>query len=128
MFHHLPPSLEAELANRLGAGARQPPPQARIAGVIDLGRGTAFRVESPELEQIRATLADAFRGMLTPQDNAPWRPHVTIQNKVEPRDAKRLQAELRAGFEPRPLKLKGLASWYYRGGPWDPIARYSFRG
>jgi hypothetical protein len=128
VFHHLPPSLEAELGGRLAAYAAVRPPKARLAGVMDLGEGTALRVESEELEDIRYDMAEAFRGLLVPQDQAPWRPHITIQNKVEPREAKRLQASLRATFEPRPLAIKGLASWRYRGGPWEPIRRYSFRG
>jgi hypothetical protein len=66
--------------------------------------------------------------MLTPQDQAPWRPHVTIQNKVEPRDAKALQAQLRATFQPRPLAIRGLASWRYQGGPWELVREYVFRG
>ena len=76
---------------------------------------------------MRAELADAFRGLLIPQDMAPWRPHVTIQNKVEPREARRLQQQLRAMFEPRPLAIRGLASWRYLGGPWEPIRTHAFR-
>ena len=95
--------------------------------MIDLGEGTAFRVESEELEEIRAELADAFRGLLIPQDLSPWHPHVTIQTKVEPREARRLQAHLRATFEPRPLLIKGLASWRYLDGPWEPIRSHMFR-
>ena len=128
LFHHLPPGIEAELAGRLGGHAATPPPRATLAGVIDLGAGTAFRVDSEELEDIRADLADAFRTLLMPQDRAPWRPHVTIQNKVEPREAKLLQQRLCATFEPRPLKIRGLASWRYRDGPWEPIKTHSFRG
>jgi hypothetical protein len=96
--------------------------------VIDLGAGTALRVESEELEDLRHDLAEAFKGLLTPQDMAPWRPHVTIQNKVEPRHAKRLQAELRATFELRPLHIRGLATWRYLGGPWEPVKTHMFRG
>jgi hypothetical protein len=128
LFRHLPPSLEAELRQRLSLYTATPPPRAILAGLIDLGEGTAFRVESEELEDIRYDLAEAFRGMLTPQDMAPWRPHVTIQNKVEPREARRLQAELRAPFQPRPLDISGLASWRYLGGPWEPIRTHAFRG
>ena len=95
---------------------------------MDLGEGTAFRVESEELEDIRYDLGEAFRGLLTPQDQGPWHPHVTIQNKVEPREARRLQQQLKAGFEPRPLSILGLASWRYLGGPWEPIKRHPFRG
>jgi hypothetical protein len=96
--------------------------------VTDLGSGTALRVESEELEDIRYDLAEALRGLLTVQDRAPWRPHITIQNKVEPREARRLQQQLRAGFEPRPLAIKGLASWRYLDGPWEPIRSHVFRG
>jgi 2'-5' RNA ligase len=128
LFHHLPPDLERELARRLAALAAYPPPRASIAGVMDLGRGTALRVESEELEAIRAELAEAFRGLLVPQDQAPWRPHVTIQNKVEPKEAKVLQQQLKATFEPRPLAVAGLAAWHYEGGPWAPIRSWPFRG
>jgi hypothetical protein len=128
LFHHLPPSLERELAQRLAAYTATTPPPARIGGVIDLGAGTAYRVESEELADVREDLAEAFRGMLTPQDMAPWRPHVTIQNKVEPRDARRLQERLRATFQPRPLAIRGIGSWRYIGGPWQPIRSHVFRG
>ena len=128
LFHHLPPSVERELGQRLGVFAATACPSAHVAGVIDLGGGTALRVESEELEDMRYDLAEAFRGMLTPQDMAPWRPHITIQNKVEPLEARRLQQRLRATFEPRPLDIKGLASWRYLGGPWEPIRSHIFRG
>ena len=64
---------------------------------MDLGEGTALRIESPELEDLHDDLAEALHGLLTPQDQAPWRPHVTIQNKVEPREARRLQAPASGG-------------------------------
>ena len=96
--------------------------------MIDLGEGTALRVDSDELEDMRHDLAEALRGLLTPQDMAPWRPHVTIQNKVEPREARRLQAQLRATFTPRPLAIRGLATWRYLGGPWEKVKSHTFRG
>jgi hypothetical protein len=99
-----------------------------IVGVMDLGSGTALRVESEGLEDIRYDMAEAFHGLLTPQDSGPWRPHLTIQNKVEPRDARRLQQLLRGTLKPRPLAIRGLASWRYLGGPWEPIRTHVFRG
>jgi hypothetical protein len=128
LFHHLAPGLERELLDRLATYAVAPAPRAMLAGVMNMGKGTAFRVESEELADIRYDLALAFRGMLTPQDQAPWRPHVTIQNKVEPQAAKALQQQLRATFEPRPLAIKGLALWRYLNGPWEPVRNYTFRG
>jgi hypothetical protein len=127
LFHHLPPDIAPQLDRRLAFHAAAPAPRAAIVGVMDLGAGTAFRVESEALEDIRHDLAEALRGLLTPQDRAPWRPHITIQNKVEPRAAKALQQQLKAGFEPRVLAIKGLASWRYLGGPWERLKSYSFR-
>lgn len=127
LFRQLPPSAGVELGRRLAAAAAAPPPRAAIAGILDLGEGTALRVESDALAAIREDLAAAFHGLLMPQDLAPWRPHITVQNKVAPKEARRLQQELRAGFEPRPLAIRALASWRYLGGPWEPIRSYSFR-
>jgi 2'-5' RNA ligase len=128
LFHHLPPDIAPELDRRLAAFAAAPPPRAMLSGVLDLGGGTAFRVESEALEELREDLAEALRGLLTPQDQARWRPHITIQNKVEPKEAKRLQQQLRATFEPRSLVIRGLTSWRYLGGPWEPVKAYTFRG
>lgn len=128
LFRQLPPSLERELSQRLAEAAAAPPPRAALAGIIDLGEGTALRVDSAELEAMRAALADAFHGLLTPQDSAPWRPHVTIQNKVEPSEARALQRRLRAGFEPRPLAIRALQSWRYRSdGSWQSLKAHPFR-
>jgi hypothetical protein len=129
LFRQLPPSAEPELDRRLRDSVRSPPPSASIAGIVDLGEGTALRVESEALESIREALAEALHGLLTPQDQAPWRPHVTIQNKVEPREARALQRRLRGLLRlPRPLALKGLATWRYLDGLWEPVKSHSFRG
>jgi len=127
LFHHLPPSIERELAARLADAAGAPPPRATITGLMDLGEGTALRVESADLEAIRSDLADALHGLLTPQDRAPWRPHVTIQNKVTRRAARDVQARLAAMPMPRALAIRALALWRYQGGPWEPLRSWPFR-
>ena len=128
LFHHLPPSALGEVAGRLKRLGAGPPPTARLTDVMLLGRGVAYRVESPELLAMRAELADAFAGMLTPQDQAKPRLHITIQNKVTPDAAKALADKLRADFRPRPLAIAGLAAWHYRGGPWELAMKAMFRG
>jgi 2'-5' RNA ligase superfamily len=128
LFHHLPPSVQGEVGRRLSEHAATPAPAASIAGILDLGGGTALRVESEGLEDMRYDLALALRGLLTPQDMAPWRPHITVQNKVEPKEARALQARLRAQFERRPLAIKGLALWRYLDGPWEGVKSWAFRG
>ncbi len=127
LFRQLPPSLEAELSARLAAATAAPPPPATVSGIMDLGEGTALRVDSPALEAIRDDLTEAFHGLLMPQDQAPWQAHVTIQNKVAPREARALQARLGASFAPRPLHLRALASWRYRDGPWEKVKEHPFR-
>jgi hypothetical protein len=127
LFRQLPPSLAGEISTRLAAATAAAPPPARVVGIMDLGEGTALRVESPALETIREDLAEAFHGLLTPQDQAAWAPHITIQNKVEPREARRLQQMLRAGFEPRPLAVRALGVWRYLGGPWEKVREHAFR-
>jgi len=127
MFHHLPPSAADEIKRRLSEETRgQPAPAAKLGAPFSLGRGVAFRVESPQLQAIRADLAGTFDGVLTPQDQARWRAHVTVQNKAPPAEAKALLDALRADFSPRALVIAGLASWHYLGGPWALLSRHMF--
>lgn len=128
LFHHLPPSVLPELAVRLKRLAAGPAPAAIIADILHLGRGVACRVESDGLMAIRDDMADAFAGLLTPQDRARPRLHITIQNKVTAREAQALHDALRADFRPRPLAIAGLAAWHYRDGPWSPAVKALFRG
>jgi hypothetical protein len=128
LFHQIPPSAESELSRRIAHYAAAPPPRARILGVTDLGAGTALRVESEELEDIRFDLAEGLYGLLSVQDRAPWRPHITVQNKVEPKEARALQQRLRATLQPRLLEIRALAAWRYLGGPWEKIRDWPFRG
>lgn len=128
LFHHLPPSLLLELAARMKGFCAGPAPAAALTGVLFLGRGVAFQVESEGLLSIREELAEAFAGLLTPQDQARPRLHLTVQNKVPPGQARALADELRAGFRPRPLRISGLAAYYYRGGPWELAVKAGFRG
>lgn len=129
LFHHLPPGDLPEIKSRLAAVASEcPPPMAWLSDVMLLGKGVAFRIDSAELLAIRDELAHDFSGLLIPQDQARPRLHITVQNKVDPPVAKALHAKLTATFHPRPLAISGLAAHYYRGGPWENIARWSFRG
>jgi 2'-5' RNA ligase superfamily len=128
LFHHLPPSHLADIKSRLATLAGECPPVAYLTEVMMLGRGVAYRVESPQLLSIREELAHDFSGLLIPQDQARPRLHITVQNKVDAATAKALHAELSATFRPRPLTISGLTAYYYRGGPWEHIATWKFRG
>lgn len=128
LFHHLPGAREAELRALLARmAAGQPPFRLRVSEVISLGRGTAYLAETGPLPGIRRQVIDHFREEMTAQDLQPWqRPHVTVQNKVSPEQARQVQEILRAGFEPFYLEARGLRLWYYRGGPWEEAASFTF--
>jgi hypothetical protein len=128
MFHAVPPSAEQEIKARLAETAAGPSPAAMITGVIDLVGGIAMRVVSDDLDAIRDELADALHGLLGAQDRSGWRPHVTIQNKVEPGVSRRLSQSLERNFQPRPLRIAGLGLHRYLGGPWETLRVYPFRG
>lgn len=128
LFRSLPPSAEAEVRRRLARATSARAPAAAIAGAMDLDSGVAIRVDSEALEQLRDDLAGEFRGLLTAQDLGPWTPHVTIQNKVEPRVARALLREIRSTLEARPLRITGLLLIRYAEGEWEPLASYRFRG
>ena len=128
MFHALPPSVEQEVRGQLKSRTRAARPQATISGLINLGGGVAYRVQSDALQIIRADLAEHFAGSLIAQDGQGWRAHVTIQNKVPAQQANALFDELSRAFRPRPLEIQGLALHRYLGGPWQSVGRWPFRG
>lgn len=128
MFHALPPSSEQEVRHLLGSMVAAPAPPAFISGTMNLGGGVAFRIASEELDAIRAEIAQRLSGLLTAQDRAGWSAHVTIQNKVPPRDAKALLDALGTQFDRRPIRIAGLGLHRYLGGPWETLRVYGFRG
>lgn len=128
LFHALPPSAEAEVRTLLAGLAGRRPPNAFVAGVMDLGGGVALRIASDELARLRAELAERLAGLLTAQDKAGWSAHVTIQNKVAPRDARALAAALGSTYDRRPVRIAGLGLHRYLGGPWETVRTYPFRG
>ena len=128
VFHALPPSAEGEVRRSLSRLASEAPPRASIEGLMDLGGGVAFRVASVELDALRRALAADFHGLLGAQDAGGWRPHVTIQNKVPPKEARALLARLEREFRPVALRVSGLGLHRYLGGPWEHLEAYSFRG
>ena len=128
MFHAIPPSAQDELRQVLRTATQLPSPRAWVAGIMNLGGGVALRVASDELIAIRAGIAERLHGLLTAQDSAGWSAHVTIQNKVPPREARALIQAVGEQFAQRPVRISGLGLHRYLGGPWETLRTYSFRG
>lgn len=128
MFHAIPPSAQDELRQVLRTATQLPSPRAWVAGIMNLGGGVALRVASDELIAIRAGIAERLHGLLTAQDSAGWSAHVTIQNKVPPREARALIQAVGEQFAQRPVRISGLGLHRYLGGSWETLRTYSFRG
>ncbi|MDB5370881.1 MAG: hypothetical protein JWP20_2439 [Roseomonas sp.] len=129
LFHALPGAMEEEIvANLTTLAAGTPPLPLTFDGLRGLGRGVAFTVDSPPLVRLRGLLASAWHRVLDAQDRQGYRPHVTVQNKVEPAIARALQAELQEDFTPWQGTGEGLLLWRYAGGPWKPIGEFTFTG
>lgn len=133
LFHAMAPSQLDELKSVLArmAGEFAPPP-AVLSGLLPLGTGTALAIDSPQMLMIREEIAQHFHGALTSQDSHVPRLHITVQNKVTERESKALQralsAELSDTYFGRPFRFTGLALQHYRGGPWEMVGKWSFRG
>jgi len=126
LFHALPGDQLALVRAELATTAARPPFAVTVAGVRFLGRGVAFDLAAAELTALRSALAARFGPVLTPQDRQWSKPHVTVQNKVEPAVARALHAELSAAFVPETVTARGLGLWHYEGGPWSPEAEFPF--
>lgn len=119
LFHALPP----DAYNLLHTAARQlcgatAPFSADLPGLYSLGRGVAARVESSSLAALRQQIAAPLRARLTPQDAQPFRPHITVANKLSASGAKRALAALRTEWMPQTLTVRGLLIWRYLGPSW----------
>lgn len=127
LFHKLPAEREGELRALLNSVAEETfPLEMRSTGYRFLGRGVALDFHAPGLAEIRARIAKSFAGDLSPQDQQKLKPHVTIQNKVDPAQARSLFDELQACFSPRAATGAGLLLWRYRNGPWEFVERFPF--
>jgi 2'-5' RNA ligase len=127
LFHALPGEHRAAVASALAAEQGQKVLAVAVTGVRSLGRGAAYTLESPELSRLRDRLATAWEPWLTPQDRRPFRPHVTVQNKVDAATARATVLALTAAFTPHALRGIGLELWRYVGGPWELVERFPFR-
>ena len=128
LFRTLAPSAESEIRHILASMTTREPPRAFIAGTKDLGGGVAFRIASEDLDRMRGELADRLHGLLTAQDSAGWSAHVTIQNKVPPREARALVQAIGTQYDGRPVRISGLGLHRYLGGPWETLRTFPFRG
>lgn len=129
LFHALPVSARAEVAQRMAVmAADHAPLPARLAGWKSLGTGVAMRVDCPPLDALRDELAEALWLLLGAQDRAGVQLHVTVQNKVTTAAARATLAALQTGYADRQARIAALRLWRYKDGPWEAAGRWPLRG
>ena len=128
LFHALPGAEASTIITDLeGVAAAQPGPlPLHVTGLKFMGRGVMYSLDNPDLPALHRRLQQQWQPWLTAQDGQGLRPHITVQNKVDPAVARALHAELSAGFVPFEAQGTGLALWSYRGGPWELRQRFAF--
>ena len=127
LFHHLPgeqlPTIQRDIE---ACTSDRKPFSIDVTGLRALGRGVAYALASPDLAEMRRHLALTWNDWLKPQDRQNHNPHVTVQNKVDPTQARALLEELRDSFQPFHVTGVALDLWWYRGGPWEKEKTFTF--
>ena len=127
LFHHLPGDRLDDAIADLTELTRRAPLRLRVSGLRLLGRGVAFDVDGAALVEVRRELARRWGPWLSAQDRQGFRAHVTVQNKVDPPDARALRDALQQGFAPWDATGEALQLWRYLGGPWAAEAETPFQ-
>ena len=127
LFHHLP--NEAIVINTVQAVcAHQQMIALHVREVVIIGKGVAYKMESPQLITLHKKLQHTWRVLLTPQDAQGLWPHVTVQNKVTAEVAKNTKQQLQETFVPFTAYANGLILWKYLNGPWELYQQFLFAG
>ena len=112
LFHHLPSHELPALVEQLEAQCQELVPiPVKVTGLRFLGRGVAYKLESEKLSSLRRRLAKEWNSFLKPQDLQPFQPHITVQNKVEPPQARQLFESLTGSFQAREITGTGIDLW-----------------
>lgn len=127
LFHKFPcnPLAEAKLQT-LVAMVDKPMP-AKVFEIRNIGYGVAYFIKCLPLETLHHNLGAGFENELSGQDRQKFQPHITIQNKVHPQEAKKLFVSLTQSFEPFDMTITGLDLWFYLNGPWKHDRYYPFQ-
>lgn len=93
-----------------------------------LGKGgVGLRVAAPEAKRIHTHLKGEWKKFLSKQDNGGFKPHYTVQNKVEPEVAKATLETLEKEVEDMQGLVDGLTLWRYDKGYWKDKKDFVFK-
>lgn len=127
LFHHLPGAQIFSIGLKLQEICqKQEKLKLEVTAVKSIGRGVAFEMKSHELLVLHQLLQQEWQDWLIPQDKQKLWPHVTVQNKVPPEEAKKLLQHLSFNFTPFSVTGLGLQLWEYKQGPWELLEEFEF--
>lgn len=126
LFHQLPANEPSIIKAITSAVSSHNQFQMQVTGLVSIGNGAAFKIESDELAILHKSLQNQWHQWTILQDKQKLWPHITIQNKVTPEAAKQLIQELAVNFKPFEITAIGLSLWEYLGGPWRFMETYTF--
>ena len=127
LFHHLPGAeLESISRNISEVSAEIAPFPLEFTRWRFLGKGSAMTIESPALLSLRAQLAKLWSESLTAQDRQKFQPHITVQNKVMPDEARTLYEQFSANWQIKAGTAEGLSLWHYVAPRWKLEKEFSF--
>ncbi len=128
LFHQLPAERGREIKALLRQlSGSQSVLDIAVTEVKFIGTGVAVFLRSPQLSALRDALAAEWWPWLNNQDQAGFRPHVTIQNKVPEAEARQTQRIVAATLQLSQVRGVGLHLWRYRNGPWEDVQLFRFR-
>lgn len=126
LFHQLP-QHDIDLINDIETVTFCYAPMVlQVTALVGIGRGVAFKIESADCSNLHRQLQLKWDDFLIPQDKQRLWPHITIQNKVTPDEAKGLINELSPKFKPFEITGTGLSLFEYQGGPWKFLQNWKF--
>lgn len=128
LFHHLPGAkLEEIVSNLQEIAAETSAFPLEFTKWRFLGKGSAMMIEAPELLRLRACLAKLWQADLTTQDKQKFQPHITVQNKVAPDQARRLYEKLSGEWQSISGAGEGLTLWHYVAPGWKLEHEFPFQ-
>jgi 2'-5' RNA ligase len=125
LFHALTDEQVSRLPSACPSPAGQSIPLQFVRPTL-IGRGVAIAIARGELSDLHVRMIEALGHGLTRQDRRPFRPHVTIQDKVTREAARATFSEVANGFSPWAGAGIGLDVWRYLGGQWAPRLHLPF--
>lgn len=126
LFHSLPSNQEAAIRQTLQNCLPTSALPLRFPKLRSLSKGVAVEIDCPDLIRLHQQLAESWQTWLSAQDRQPYRPHVTVQNKVAAEEARHLYDRLSKDWKPLDGQGEGLLLWRYKGGPWEMAGEFSF--